>query len=174
MLNLHATPPRAATTARAVLDAFRLRGHAFATGVPCSLLAGLFAELERPDGDLGIAFAAAPREDSAVGVATGAELAGRRSLVLMQNSGLGYCLNVLTSLNMIYGLPLPLVVSWRGREPEAVEHDVIGARLPDLAAAFALPFTVLDAERPAASVDEALDRMEATGRPSILAVGEKL
>ncbi|MEV6676198.1 hypothetical protein AB0N09_04925, partial [Streptomyces erythrochromogenes] len=40
-----------------------------------------------------------------------AEPWGTRSAV--QNSGLGYSLNVLTSLNLIYDLHVPLIVSWR-------------------------------------------------------------
>jgi sulfopyruvate decarboxylase TPP-binding subunit len=45
----------------------------------------------------------------------------------MQNSGLGQCLNALTSLNLIYGLPCLLVVTWRGFEgKDAPEHIVMG------------------------------------------------
>jgi len=171
---LHADTPshparaRLADAPSVVLDAFREVGYTFASGVPCSLLAGLFAALER--GDSGIEYVAAPREDCAVGVATGALLAGRPSFVLMQNSGLGYCLNVITSLNMIYGLALPLVVSWRGRHEDAVEHDVIGARLPDLVASLGLAFIVLDPDRAAACVGEVVDRACSTRLPAILAV----
>jgi phosphonopyruvate decarboxylase len=159
---------RPADAPRVVLDAFRDAGCTFASGVPCSLLAGLFAALER--GDSAIEYAPAPREDCAVGVATGALLAGRPSFVLMQNSGLGYCLNVITSLNMIYGLALPLVVSWRGRHEDAVEHDVIGARMPDLVASLGLAFMVFDPDRAAPCVGEVVDRARTTRLPAILAV----
>ena len=46
----------------------------------------------------------------------------------MQNSGLGYCLNVLTSLNLIYKIPVLLVVGYRGFQGnDAPEHLVMGA-----------------------------------------------
>jgi Predicted thiamine-pyrophosphate-binding protein len=39
---------------------------------------------------------------------------GVQPLAAMQNSGLGYCLEVLTSLHLMYRLPLPMLVSDRG------------------------------------------------------------
>jgi sulfopyruvate decarboxylase TPP-binding subunit len=58
--------------------------------VPCSLLAGLFAQLEAPGSAArlaGLRYLPAPREDSALGPASGAALAGERAVVLLQNSG---------------------------------------------------------------------------------------
>ncbi|WP_225987419.1 thiamine pyrophosphate-binding protein [Streptomyces spectabilis] len=108
-----------------VMRSFLDRGFTHFTGVPCSLLKGLFRILE--DKEFPARYLPAPREDSAVGVASGLTLAGARTAVLMQNSGLGYCLNVLTSFTLIYDVHLPLVVSWRGHDGnDAVEHDVIG------------------------------------------------
>src|SRR5262249_49099303 len=64
---------------------------------------------------------------------------GRRPAVLMQNSGLGYGLNVITSLHMIYAIPLPLVLTWRGFRDDAAEHDVIGPALPGLLDVIGIP-----------------------------------
>lgn len=99
-------------------------GFDFFTGVPCSIIGNLILELTaRPD----IAYVPAVREDVAVGIAGGAYMAGKKPVVLMQNSGLGQCLNALTSLNLIYELPCLLVVTWRGFEgKDAPEHIVMG------------------------------------------------
>ncbi|NKQ58217.1 hypothetical protein HFP15_35735 [Amycolatopsis sp. K13G38] len=102
------------------------------SGVPCSLLKGAFARLENLDDDQRAAYLPAPREEVAVAAAAGAYLAGRNPVVLMQNSGLGYCLNTLTSLLLIYRIPLVLIVSWRGHGPDAVEHVVIGEAIERL------------------------------------------
>lgn len=164
------------TTARALLDSLLAHGFTLATGVPCSLLKGAFQLLEQPpaeDGLRRLRYVPAPREDSAVGLASGAAVAGERAVVLMQNSGLGYCLNVLTSFNLIYDVPVLLVVSWRGHDGnDAVEHDVIGRELLNLLALFELPHTVLDHGDPAASVATAVRRMEETQRCSVLIVRE--
>ena len=54
------------------------------------------------------------REEEAVGLLSGAWLAGHRGALLMQNSGLGNCTNALASLNMASMIPMVLVMSHRG------------------------------------------------------------
>ncbi len=45
----------------------------------------------------------------------------------MQNSGLGYCLNALTSLSLIYKIPVLMIVGYRGYQgKDAPEHRVMG------------------------------------------------
>jgi sulfopyruvate decarboxylase TPP-binding subunit len=83
--------------AKEFVDLLMAKGFDFFAGVPCSLLDGLIREAESRG-----RYIAAVREDAAIGLAAGAYFAGKRPAVLMQNSGLGYCLNALTSLNLIY------------------------------------------------------------------------
>lgn len=147
-------------------------GYDHATGVPCSLLNGLFRELEAPGSPL--KYTLAPREDTALGVASGLAVAGRKPIVLMQNSGLGYSLNVLTSFNLIYRVGLPLVISWRGVEDDAVEHDVIGAKLPQLLDLFEIPWDAFDADQPTESAAR-LDALTSRGsRTGALVVKERV
>lgn len=164
------------STARDLLHSLVDHGYTLATGVPCSLLNGAFRLLEESDGDprlAGLRYLPAPREDSAVGVASGAVVAGERAVVLMQNSGLGYCLNVLTSFNLIYDVPVLLIVSWRGHDGnDAVEHDVIGAELLRLLDLFRLPHTLLDPADPAGSVSHVIDQMDKEQRCAVLVVRE--
>ena len=110
-------------TASVCLEALRGCGFNFFTGVADSLVASLIDELSRePSG-----YIPAVREDLAVGLAAGAYLAGRWPAALMQNSGIGYCLNALTSLNLIYKIPLLLIVGYRGYQAkDAPEHLVMG------------------------------------------------
>lgn len=155
-----------AIAGRTLLSRLTAHGFDFFTGVPCSLLTGLYDALAAGD----VPLIAAVREDDAVGHAAGAYLAGRRPVVLMQNSGLGNSLNAIVSLSQIYALPFLLLVSWRGFEgKDAPEHLVMGRAMTDILAAIELPFEVLDAA--------ALDRQLATarahfdaGRPSALIV----
>ena len=65
----------------------------------------------------------APRENHAVAAAFGAALGGRRPCVLMQNSGLGLCLDALLGLFRLHGQGLILVVSNRGELAwEEIQH----------------------------------------------------
>ena len=54
------------------------------------------------------------REEEALGILSGAFLAGQRGALLMQNSGLGNCVNALGSLNVAGQIPVVLVISHRG------------------------------------------------------------
>lgn len=167
-----ALPESAPTPAGRLLRAFADAGHTHATGVPCSLLKGVFRLLEDEHFDTP-RYLPAPREDSALGAAVGLAVAGARPFVLMQNSGLGYCLNVLTSLCLIYDVHIPLVVSWRGHDGnDAVEHDVIGRELTRLLDVFGLPWTVFDSASPAASVEKALAAGDEIRRTPVLIVKE--
>ena len=98
--------------------------YKFFTGVPCSLLSGLIYELEDQQE---VRYIPAVREDTAVGLCTGAYLAGAMPVLLMQNSGLGYSLNAFTSLNLIYNIPMLVIMSWRGKDgKDAPEHIIMG------------------------------------------------
>ena len=98
--------------------------YKFFTGVPCSLLSGLIYELEDQQE---VRYIPAVREDAAVGLCTGAYLAGAMPVLLMQNSGLGYSLNAFTSLNLIYNIPMLEIMSWRGKDgKDAPEHIIMG------------------------------------------------
>jgi sulfopyruvate decarboxylase subunit alpha len=118
-------PPEAVARARGLLGHLDTLGYDFYTGVPCSLLNGLYAALE----ERRTAYWSATREDLALGLAAGAALAGRRPAVLMQNSGLGVSVNALVSLQRMYALPVLLIVTWRGHGPDAPEHVDMGRRM---------------------------------------------
>jgi sulfopyruvate decarboxylase alpha subunit len=114
-------------------------GVDFFTGVPDSILGGIIAELmERR------LYTPAVREDEAVAMAAGADMAGKVPAVLMQNSGLGTSLNTLISLNYIYQQPCILIVSWRGHDGnDAPEHLVMGEVMPQFLDTMKIPHRTL-------------------------------
>ncbi|MBM4128029.1 MAG: sulfopyruvate decarboxylase subunit alpha [Nitrospira sp.] len=114
-------------------------GVDFFTGVPDSILGGIIAELMNRR-----LYTSAVREDEAVGMATGAYMAGKMPAVLMQNSGLGTSLNTLISLNVIYRQPCILIVSWRGQGgKDAPEHLVMGEVMPQFLDTMKIPHRTL-------------------------------
>ncbi|KKM46104.1 thiamine pyrophosphate-binding protein [Rathayibacter toxicus] len=153
-----------------VLGLFADNGFTHATGVPCSLLGGFFFVLESDRSPL--RYFASMREDTALGLATGVALGGGRPLVLMQNSGIGYSLNVLTSLTMIYHIGLTMIISWRGHGPDAVEHDIIGKKLTRLLDIFDIGWQVLDANSAKASTVDFLASAADRTRTNALIVTE--
>ena len=120
------------------------QGYDFFTGVPCSMISSLIATLEAHPR---LPYVPAVREDVAVGLAAGAWLAGRRPMVLMQNSGLGTSLNALVSLSLMYHLPALLLVTWRGHGgTDAPEHLLMGEISPSLLEMIRIPHRVLSAK----------------------------
>ena len=107
------------------IDAARDRGFAFYTGVPCSFLTPL---INGVIGAKGLDYVGAASEGEAVAIASGAWLAGRQTVVMCQNSGLGNMVNPLTSLNAPFRIPTLLIVTWRG-EPglkDEPQHELMG------------------------------------------------
>jgi hypothetical protein len=75
----------------------------FYVGVP-------FSGCEKHIGDK---YLVATREDEAIGIAVGAWFAGKEPLVFMQNSGLGNCVDIITSLLNPYGIKIALLIDNR-------------------------------------------------------------
>jgi phosphonopyruvate decarboxylase len=147
-------------------------GFDFFTGVPCSLIEDLIAVLERSSR---APYVAAVREDAAVGVAAGAWFGGRRPVVLMQNSGLGTSLNALASLSLMYGLPVLLVVTWRGfGGTDAPEHILTGEISPKLLELLGVPYRVLATDSLDADLGWAVREMDTRRSPVALLVPPKV
>jgi sulfopyruvate decarboxylase subunit alpha len=130
----------------------------FFSGVPCSLLETVInVALADPE----VTYIPAVREDVALGIASAAHLTGHRGGMLLQNSGLGNVVNPLTSFNLIYRIPVLLVVSWRGYGgQDAPEHLIMGEKTPEILRTLDIPFTVLEAVTLEDHLEWAISTME--------------
>src|SRR3546814_142707 len=113
------------------LSAAKARGYDFYTGVPCSFLTPM---INRVISDRSTEYVPAASEGEAVAIAAGAWLAGRGTVVMCQNSGLGNTINPLTSLNWPFRIPTLLVVTWRGQPglKDEPQHELMGQVTTDL------------------------------------------
>lgn len=93
-------------------------GFDFYTGVPCSMLSGIIELLTDKN-----KYLPATREDEAIGIAVGAYLAHKKPVVLMQNSGFCNSIGHIKSLVNLYNIPVLFIISMRGYEGDACEHD---------------------------------------------------
>jgi phosphonopyruvate decarboxylase len=155
------------------IEPARARGFDFWTGVPCSFLTPF---IDRAIGHPELAYVGAASEGEAVAIAAGAALAGRRTVVMCQNSGLGNAVNPLTSLNHCFRIPTLLVTTWRGQPgvKDEPQHELMGRithGLLELMRLRALPFP-----SEAAAVEPALDaavaEMAASGLPFALVMAK--
>src|SRR5215468_11034267 len=148
----------------------RERGFGLFTGVPCSYLKPLINyTIDAPD----LAYIGAANEGDAVAIAGGSELAGRRAVVMFQNSGLGNAVNPLTSLNAIFRIPALLIVTWRGEpggDPDEPQHELMGQITPRMLDLLGIRwgfFPTAEAEV-APALDQAVEHMDETRLPFAL------
>jgi phosphonopyruvate decarboxylase len=160
--------------AKEIMQILKARGYQNFVGVPCSLLKGIYKILENEQAD-DILYVPAVREDSAIGVASGMYLGGKKSVVLMQNSGLGYSMNVLTSMNLIYKIPVLLIISWRGYDStDAIEHKIIGERLTNVLESVDIDYFELDESKVEETIMRCIGLMESTMKPVALLINKKI
>ena len=110
------------------IDAAAACGLDFYSGVPCSYLTSMINRVIGASGGGTLDYVGAASEGEAVAIAAGAWLGGRGGVVICQNSGLGNCVNPLTSLNLPFRIPLLLVTTWRGQpgHPDEPQHVLMG------------------------------------------------
>lgn len=151
------------------------RGITFFTGVPDSFLKNFLACIE-DNAEYGKHIVTA-NEGSAVALAAGYHLAtGKIAAVYMQNSGQGNATNPLTSLadKVVYGIPILLLVGWRGEpgekdEPQHIKDGQITLRLLEV---LGIPYEVLPHDEKAAekSIEKAIAMMKSISSPYALVV----
>ncbi|MEU3551422.1 thiamine pyrophosphate-dependent enzyme [Streptomyces longwoodensis] len=146
----------------AELDA---RGVGLVTGVPCGWLQGPLALLARQPGR----YVPAANEGAALAIAAGAELAGQRSAVLIQNSGFGNLINPLTSLIDTFAVPVIIFMTLRGwprPEDDEPQHSLTGPATEPLLSQLGVGHQVLaSGDDGLAQAWEAADRARAGRRP---------
>ncbi len=148
------------------LDPAGGRGFDFYSGVPCSILQPF---INRVIGSPHSDYIGATQEGEAVAIAAGAWLAGRKTVVMCQNSGLGNCVNPLASLNFPFKIPTLLIATWRAQPgvKDEPQHQLMGTITHSLMETLRLrcmPFPHT-ADEVAACLDAAESVMEEGGLP---------
>jgi len=151
----------------------------FFTGVPDSLLKSInacIAENSPPGRHI-----VAANEGNAVALAAGNYLSsGKPGLVYMQNSGLGNAINPLASLAdmMVYGIPMLLLIGWRGEpglhdEPQHLKQGLV--TLP-LLQALGINYSLLPGadEDAALELSKAMEHARAYSEPYALVAGRDI
>jgi len=162
-------------SARSFIDQLRGLGYSQYAGVPCSFLTPLINYvIDDPTLD----YIGATSEGEAVGITFGAFLAGRKTVTMCQNSGLGNMVNPLTSLNYPFRVPTLLIVTWRGQpdlkdEPQHEQMGRIMHRLLETLEIPCLPFPAREAEI-AKTMEQAEASMEKRKRPFALVLQKGL
>ena len=113
-------------SSEAIFDGLKDAGIDFVVSVPCVNLSKL---LDMLDEDEEITHIPVTREEEGIGICAGAYLGGKKTAILMQNSGLGNSINALKSLMELYKFPLLMIMSHRGTEGENICGQVDSSNL---------------------------------------------
>ena len=153
-------------TAGSFIEHLRGLGYSQFAGVPCSFFTSF---LNYVIDDPTLDYIGATSEGEAVGITLGAALAGRKTVTMCQNSGLGNMVNPLTSLNYPFRIPTLLIVTWRGQpgvkdEPQHEQMGRITHQLLDTLEIPWLPFPT-DESDIASVMAQAEESMQKRQRP---------
>ncbi|WP_432413672.1 phosphonopyruvate decarboxylase [Pantoea allii] len=126
-----------------ILECYKLNKFDFFTGVPCSFLTQIINHITSND-SISRSYIGAANEGESVAIAAGAWLAGKNTVVMCQNSGLGNAVNPLTSLNAVFKIPTMMLVTWRGY-PEKLDepqHQLMGKITPYMLSTMEIPYEI--------------------------------
>ena len=151
-------------SSEAIFNGLKDAGIDFVVSVPCVNLSKL---LDMLDEDEEITHIPVTREEEGIGICAGAYLGGKKTAILMQNSGLGNSINALKSLTQLYEMPLLMIMSHRGTEGEGICGQVpMGESTPKILEA--MDFKYFKPEKPEEAyenIKEAWDLSLQEGKP---------
>jgi len=113
------------------IEAARRRNFQHYTGVPCSFLTPFINYVINDDS---LNYISSANEGDALATAAGMAIAGKPSVVMMQNSGLGNAISPLTSLAYVFRIPMLIITTHRGAPglSDEPQHQLMGAITGDL------------------------------------------
>ena len=111
------------------------------------------------------------REENGIGICAGVYLGGGRPVMVIQSTGIGNMINALLSLNLTYGIPLPIIASWRGVYKESIEAQwQFGKKLPTILEASGIKFTIIESLKEIDRLDEAIKESFGNSHPHVILI----
>lgn len=149
-------------------DLLNRHGFGFFAGVPCSFLKPLINYALNDQ-----QYVIAANEGEAVAICAGAAVGGRKSVVLMQNSGLTNATSPLTSLIYTFRIPVLGFVSLRGDSdfPDEPQHELMGQITTRMLDLMQIPWALLSRDKAEAEAQvRNADAIVESGRPFFFVV----
>ncbi len=155
-----------AEVAGRIADEVAACGIELVASLPDNWIADLIAAV---DADPRFAHVPVNREESAIGLCSGAYFSGTGALALMGASGLMTCIYAITKINYTYMVPLLIFITMRGRIGDRAKHHVSnGLYLEPVMRAIDLPYTVIEHAGDLGAIGRAWDHARITARPAVV------
>lgn len=135
-----------------------------------SLPDGWIAELiERFEADDRFDHVPVNREESAIGLCSGAFFGGQGALAVMGASGLMTCIYAITKINYTYMVPTLIFITMRGRPGDHAKFHVSnGLYLEETMRAIDLPYTVIERTADLGEIPKAHAHSRTIARPVVV------
>lgn len=115
------------------------------------------------------------REENGVGIAAGLFMAGKKPAMMIQSTGIGNSLNTLSSLNMTYDIPLPVLASWRGVYKEGIPAQMhFGKSLEAILNGAGIPYIALSTANELQLIKKAIDQSYKANMPVVVLLSPRL
>ncbi len=115
------------------------------------------------------------REESAIGLCSGAFLSGTGAVALMGASGLMTVVYALTKINYTYEIPVFIMITQRGTFDDGAKFHVSnGLYLDDVMDSINLPYTVIESRDRLPMIAEAYHHSRKISRPTVAVLPKKL
>lgn len=155
-----------------ILDAIADAGVRLVASLPDGWIAGLIA---RCNDDLRFRHVPVNREESAIGLCSGAFLSGTSSLAVMGASGFLTCVYAITKINYTYQIPLPIIITLRGDIGDKAKYHVSnGLYLRPVMQAMAIPFTEVHSAADLTMIGRAIRHSRTIARPVVIALSRNV
>ncbi|MDB5411267.1 MAG: sulfopyruvate decarboxylase subunit alpha [Rhodospirillales bacterium] len=157
---------RAEKIAAAIADAAADCGISLVASLPDGWITNL---IERFSEDRRFRHVAVNREESAIGLCSGAFFSGTGSLALMGASGFLTCIYAITKINYTYQVPLLIGITMRGRPGDKAKfHQSNGLYLDAILQAIDIPFVPIERTEDISQIGIAYRHSRMMARPVVV------
>lgn len=141
-----------------------------------SLPDGWIADLiGRFDADARFRHVPVNREESAIGLCSGAFMSGTPALALMGASGFLTCIYAITKINYTYQIPLPIIITLRGDIGDKAKYHVSnGLYLRSVIEAIAMPFVEVKGRDDLPEIGRAIMHSRTVARPVVIGLPRRV
>ena len=158
----------------AIIDAIKASGVEFVVALPdLTTSDGLLWPIDR---DSELKPVRVSKEDEGVSICAGLAYCDKRSLLLMQNTGLLDSINAIRGIAVEYELPICMMVGLLAKEPgvKPTESSQYGVRIVEpILDVMGVQHQLVEEAADVTKIRPAIDRAYETSRPSALLIGRR-
>ena len=158
----------AATSAAKIADILHGAGADFVASLPDNWIAPLIRHFEDDDR---FRHVAVNREESAVGLCSGAFFTGKAGVALMGASGFLTCIYAITKISYTYQIPMLFVITLRGAPGDTARYHVSnGLYLKSVIDSINIPAIYIEKAEDLPELAKAYKHANVIGRPYVVAI----